>query len=80
MKERSKKENETFQLFEKRKEKKILPERTKLCVVRILGLFEKKTFSKEDSKTLESVLRTWRDMVKKAGKDICQKQIREIRR
>ena len=42
--------------------------------------FKEKHFSKEDSKALENVLRTWRDVVNKAGKDISKKQIREKRR
>ena len=84
-KERSKKETKFVNLFfekKKKRKKKILPEKTKLFLSECKDYLKKKKkhVSKEDSKTLENVLRTWRDMVKKAGRDICQKQIREKRR
>ena len=58
MQKKIKKKTKLFNIFLKneKKKKKILPERTKLCFVRMYRLFEKKkAFSKEDGKTLESV-------------------------
>ena len=78
-----KKKDQTFQHFlkeEDEKRRRSFQKEQNYVVVRMKGLFENIAFTEEDSKTLENVLRTWWDMVKKAGKDVCQKQIREKRR